>query len=279
MNTWDDFVHAVVTHAAGQIKYWEIWNEPNDPSFYCGDIPTMVTMARHAAEIIKSIDPSASVLSPSVVAGSGPAWLASFLSQGGNAAVDIIAFHGYSSAKGEDIVEVAKAYRDVMQAQGAGAKPLWDTEGSWAGSGNIGTPSSQQQMSFIAKSYILHWSAGVARIIWYAYDGGSAWGGLWNSSSGATPAAAAYGEIYRWIVGASLATACSVDQTATWRCGLTRSGGDTAEVVWNSRGTVSGTIPARFVNYRDLAGIVHPITSGPIAIGDQPILLESSDIP
>ena len=64
LSNWDNYVNAIVTHVAGKIKYWELWNEPNDPKYYCGDIPTMVTMAQHAAQIIKSIDPTALVLSP-----------------------------------------------------------------------------------------------------------------------------------------------------------------------------------------------------------------------
>ena len=45
---WDDFVTAIVQHANGRIHYWELWNEPDQPRFYCGDIPTLVTMAQHA---------------------------------------------------------------------------------------------------------------------------------------------------------------------------------------------------------------------------------------
>src|SRR5580692_9279193 len=88
LQDWDNYVRAVVTHAAGRIKYWELWNEPNLPTYYCGDIPTMVLMAKHARQVIKSIDPSAVILSPSATSGAGPDWLASFLAQGGSTAID-----------------------------------------------------------------------------------------------------------------------------------------------------------------------------------------------
>src|SRR4051812_25166745 len=59
MQDWDDFVRAVVTRAAGRVKYWEIWNEPNDTHFWNGSVATLVTMAQHARDIIKSIDANA----------------------------------------------------------------------------------------------------------------------------------------------------------------------------------------------------------------------------
>ena len=69
MTYWDEYLTAVVRHAAGRIKYWEIWNEPNNPIYWCGTIPTLVTMAQHARVIIKNLDPEAVILSPAWPAG------------------------------------------------------------------------------------------------------------------------------------------------------------------------------------------------------------------
>ena len=74
LSAWDQYIAAVVKNAAGRIKYWELWNEP-DQITYCGDISSMVTMAQHAYAIIKSIDPSATVLSPSASGEAGATWL------------------------------------------------------------------------------------------------------------------------------------------------------------------------------------------------------------
>src|SRR6185369_11733990 len=41
MQYWDDFVRAIATRSAGRVKYWEIWNEPNDTHFWTGDIATL----------------------------------------------------------------------------------------------------------------------------------------------------------------------------------------------------------------------------------------------
>jgi hypothetical protein len=106
------WIAAVVGHATGHIKYWEIWNEANDSSFYNGDIPTMVKLARQAYSTIKSIDPTAKVLTPSVysdptgatIPHDGVAWMMEFLRQcslppAGSATAppcaDILAYHAY----------------------------------------------------------------------------------------------------------------------------------------------------------------------------------------
>lgn len=278
MDYYDDYLRAIVAHVAGQIKYWELWNEPQDVRFYCGDIPTMVTMARHATQIIKEIDPTALILSPAVTGSPGPAWLCSFLSEGGASSVDVIAFHGYWSASAEDVPNVISNYHLAMVKSGIAGKPLWDTESSWAGFGDKGTPSSARQVGFIAKDYLLHWSQGVSRFIWFAYDGGPIWGGLRNST-GESAAATSYRETYRWMVGATLTAGCSANPGGIWTCPLSRPGGYLAEAVWIPNKTATFTVPPQYTEYRDLAGKVHPVTSSYVTVSDEPILFETDPLP
>jgi hypothetical protein len=47
------------------VKYWEVWNEPNSPNMWMGTTAIMVTMAQHAYNIVKSINPDAVVTSSS----------------------------------------------------------------------------------------------------------------------------------------------------------------------------------------------------------------------
>jgi polysaccharide biosynthesis protein PslG len=280
LGIWEAYVRAVVTEANGRIRYWEIWNEPNNPGTYCGDIQELVAMAQRAYQIIKSLDPTALVLSPSLTFTSGPSWLSSYLRQGGAAYTDVLAFHGYWSASAEDIVTVITSYKAVMVANGLSGEPMWDTESSWAGGdGNLGTPPIARQVGFIAKYYLLHWSEGVSRFIWYAYDGGPIWGGFWDVSNGASLAANAYRETYRWMVGAFLTKPCSSDSSGVWTCTLSRPGGYTAEAIWSSKGAKIVRVRPQYVNFRDLAGVVHRIDRLTVRIGDQPVLLETAALP
>jgi len=271
LEDWDNYLRAVVTHAAGRIKYWEIWNEPNLPMYFCGDIPTMVLLAKHARQVIKSIDPTALILSPSATGVGGPDWLASFLAQGGSATIDIVAFHGYRTQKAEDILPLIARYKAVMKANGVSGLPIWDTEAN-----NKAPQTAELESAFLAKYFLLHWSEGVSRFLWYAYDAQPQWGQLWNPvTNQASVASTAYVQIYNWMVGATLAHPCSKDANGNWSCVFTRNGSQT-EALWNSEASTSVPVSPQFVQYRDLLGKTYPITNGTVTAGNEPILLIGS---
>ncbi len=278
LSAWDQYVASVVTNAAGRIKYWELWNEPDQRTSYCGDIPSMVTMAQHAYAIIKKIDPSAAVLSPAPSGETGATWFNSFLKSGGLNTFDVVAFHGYGGAQAERINAIVDDYRRIMSRYNLSALPIWDTECSW-GESNIGDEA--HRAAFLSKYFFLQWSSGVDRVLWYAYDGLPQWGRLIEATGKLLPSGVAYGESYKWIVGATLTQPCAQDRSGTWTCSITRPGGYHAEILWNS--TVSTTInakaPSQMKYYRDLGGSVNPIVNGTVPVQNLPILLETYPIP
>lgn len=270
---WDDFVRAVVTQARGRIRFWEIWNEPQDESFYCGDIATMVKLQEHAYKIIKELDPKLIVLTPSPVGGHGPRWMSDFLAAGGGQYADVMTFHGYSNTNAQSIVTVINNFKEVFAANGQASKPFWDTEAGWGETTQISDPESQA--AFLAKHYLLHWSAGATRFYWYAYDN-KRFGGLWDEIGGLHKAAIAYTQVYKWMVGAKLVAPCSAQWfTGTWTCAFSRANGYQAMAIWHSGGSTSFSPPTQYKQYRDLDGNVHPIADK-ISIGDKPILIETS---
>ena len=260
---WDNYVRAVATRSEGRIKYWELWNEPMNAKYYCGDIASIVTLAEHARTIIKSIDPSAMILAPSTDKGFGEAWITSFLSQGGAATIDIMTIHGYPDNSPEGIAPMLAQYHTLMAANGASTLPLWDTE-------QDGGPNDPADL---AKLYLLEWTGGVSRSVFYAYDGGS--NPLWKSTTGLTATGIAYSEVYQWMVGASLNAPCSRDISGTYSCNLERSDYQ-AEAVWNSVAPATFTVLPQFVQYRDLQGTIHPIENGSVTVGSSPILIETA---
>jgi hypothetical protein len=278
ISAWDQYVTAIVTNAAERIKYWELWNEPDQANSYCGDLATIVTMAQHAYRIIKSIDPSAMVLSPSATGRAGAKWLESFIKAGGLHTFDIAAFHGYDGVQAERITAAVDAYRSVLSRHNLGATPLWDTECSWGGD-NIGDDA--HRVAFLSKYFFLQWSKNVDRVLWYAYDGDPKWGRLIDTKNNLSPAGIAYRETYKWIVGATLTQPCAQDHNGTWTCSLTKPGSYKAQVVWNSTAASSLTFsaPSQMTEYRDLSGGVHPIVAGTVQIQNLPILLETTPTP
>jgi polysaccharide biosynthesis protein PslG len=274
LRDWDDYVTAIATHAGARIPYWELWNEPQDPDYYCGDTRTLLTMAQHAYRIIKSINPSAQVMTPAASASAGPHWLDVYLSQGGGDYADIMSFHGYCDSEAESIHAVVSQYRDVIAAHGQRGKPLWDSEADWAGDADDVLEGSNSRAAFVAKYYLLQWSDGVSRFVWYAYDGGT-WGGLWNASTGVDPDAAAFRIIQQWMAGASMSSSCAADASATWTCTLSRTGGYRALVVWNSTNARTYNVPQEYTDVRDLTGGVRPLSGGTLQVGDSPLLIET----
>jgi hypothetical protein len=275
---WDAFVSAIVSHSAGRIRYWELWNEPNLNEFWAGNAQVLAQMAQRAYAIIKSIDPNAVVLTPAATASNSDAgsWLNQFFSAGGGSSTDVVAFHGYlpnSETAPEQLTTVLDSINAAMAANGQSGKPVWDTEASWGTT--IQLPDLDAQAAFLARSYILHWSLGIERFYWYAWNS-PLWGSLWSSaSSQVLKPGIAYREVAKWLVGAVFAGPCAVATDQTWTCQLSRPGGYQAEIVWNASGHSNAFIvDPRYSQYRDLDGNITAITGTTVQIGPKPILLE-----
>jgi hypothetical protein len=280
MQDWDDFVRALATHAAGRIKYWELWNEANQHEYWSGGIPALVTMAQHANSIIKSIDPSAKVFTPSGVGGATDTstFLDRFLAAGGGQFVDCVAFHGYGNdlpSSPEEVNRIVDAVKGVMAKRGLGGRPLWDTESSWGPANHL--PNEDDQVAFVARHYVLQWSKGVQRDYWYAWNDTN-YGTLWDvGRRNIRRAGIAYGELVSWLTGAAMTAPCAMTPDSTWTCGFTLHGGVQAQVVWNSSVSSSSTLQFRpapkYVQYRSLDARTTPISGGSIQIGNKPLLL------
>lgn len=273
---WRSYVRTVATRYKGRIRHYEIWNEPNHTAYYTGTIDQLVTLAQEAFNIIKEIDPSAVVLTPSATA-DGLIWLSNYLSRGGGNFADVIGYHFYVGIlPPEATVTLINRVQDVVAKSGIN-KPLWNTEAGWS------VPSifpDDEAAAYVARSYILNWAAGVDRFYWYAWDNRNfvTLRMTTNDDVTLTPAAIAYGEIQKWLIGAQV-VASEINSDNTWIFQLQLDGGYAARIVWNPDKTLSFNIPAAWgiLQTRDLTGAKR-ITSGAtqIQIGPSPLLLENT---
>jgi Glycosyl hydrolase catalytic core len=281
LQDWDDFVTALVTRYKGKIQIYELWNEPEHS--YTGTMPQLVAMMQHEHDIIRTLDPTASILSPSMVSQGYP-YLDSYFATGGSTDIDAVAIHTYPDPK-NDVAEsitqsISITIKTVMAKYGLSAKPLWGTEGSWgpASAGDITDPNLRT--AFTAREYLLSWSIGITRFYWYAWDSPDV-GTLWSSTSVPTGAAVAYEQVFNWMNGATMPQPCSLNSGGTpyhaiYTCGLTRSGGYQALAVWNTDGASNYTAASQYIRYRDLQGNVTTIPANhQVPIGLKPILLEN----
>jgi len=49
---WRDYITAVAQRYKGSIRYYEIWNEPNDPTYYSGTVAQLAQLTQEAYSII-----------------------------------------------------------------------------------------------------------------------------------------------------------------------------------------------------------------------------------
>lgn len=281
MQDWVNFVTALVTRYKGRIQIYELWNEPQ--TSFTGTYAELVALTQQEYDTIKSLDSSATILSPSMVAYGFP-YLSAYFAAGGTKSIDAIAIHSYPNPTNDTAETITASLttgiRSVMNEYGLLAKPIWDTEGSWGDANAGATTNSTLRSAYVARSYLLHWSMGITRFYWYAWDS-PVWGTLWSSSQGPSQAATAYEQVYDWMNGATMTAPCSLSGAtsayhAVITCNLTRSDGFQARAVWNTDGSSTYTAPTEFTQYRDLAGVTYSVPSNhEVPIGLEPILLEN----
>jgi O-antigen/teichoic acid export membrane protein len=170
--------------------------------------------------------------------------------------------------------------------------PIWSTEGGW-GNTQINLPDPDLQMGYIARYYLVGWSLGFRRMYWYAAD--NSWGRLirQNGIEGCrdhgshrgcpTPAAGAWTQTYRWMVGNRMTRLCAPDVSGdVWTCELQRPDGSKLLAVWDTSQTCSHgkcttstyNYPPEFSRYLTLQdGKSRPIVGSTLQVGWKPILL------
>jgi hypothetical protein len=195
IDDWGDFVYTTVLRYGaqrGQIKHWEIWNEPNLRRFgyengihSVGDYVRLLDVARAAA---KAADPEAVI----VLAGITSIWseiptpqdydVATYLQllyeAGGWNSFDILAIHPYRPGA----PEAASLRRDTNQDFEAelrvvdgllerfGHKRVWITEVSWSSYDGFYGVTETEQAAYLVRMYMLALShPWVERIFWYNF--------------------------------------------------------------------------------------------------------------
>jgi len=291
-----DWVTALASRYKGEIKFYEIWNEPTAPIMWQGTTAQLVRMSQDARCIIigtgcsslstytqKAIDPSAQITTPAYVTDTGinvATAMSDFLNAGGGQYVDVISYHGYVQwpQPPENAVTDAAPLQNILAAANQQGKPLFSSEGGFGAKVTITDPD--QEEAWIARFEILMQSIGVVRSYWYAWDGATT--PFWLDTTGTLIGGTTYNLMTTWLVGATLSSPCVATGTV-WQCGYTRPGGYKAIAVWdtsqscnNSNCTTSSfTIPTGYDYYLNLAGVKTQTTGSTVQIGIKPILLEN----
>ena len=243
---WEVYVRTVSTRYRGKIHEYEIWNEPNARATYSGSPETMAELARTAYHVLKSVDPTVLVVSPSPTAAAGVSWLGKYLNSEGCTASDIIGYHFYvTPSQPEAMIQLIDDVKKILRQHHCAGKPIWNTESGWAAPKNFS--SEVEAAGYLMRTLVINWLMGIDRVYWYAWDNHN-WSTLATTNSDtneASSAGLAYGVAERWLTG-SVLDWCSEQRTGVWSCVL-HGHGSTAYIVWSSSGSSTYSIPYDWV--------------------------------
>jgi len=168
------FLRELVKRYKGDIKQWEIWNEPNI-FFWQGPKELYATLLEKSYAAIKETDPSAEVLGLST-AGIDYRFIEDMLAR--KAPFDILTIHPYRKEL-DDPVFIAdlKKVSDLVRLPDGRRRPVWLTEMGWAthvphnALEQDFVPNTQRaQAELIARSYLCAIVSGVEpRTFWYDF--------------------------------------------------------------------------------------------------------------
>jgi len=279
---WRNYVRTVATRYKNKVKYFEVWNEPDESTFWKGTDGGLVQLTKATYEVLKGVDPSIQVLSPAPGSPGGIALLDRLLAAGAGSYIDIVAYHPYVSPEPpESLYRYFEEVRQVMQKHGLGQKPLWATEVGWA----TKPIPDNIQAAYVAETFLLLRAAGAERVFWYQ------WGNrnentlfLVNEDNVTlTPAGQAFKITEDWMLGAVVTSCDSADKPqiknpshALWTCKLQRNG-KTSYVIWNPDGGMKFTVPQSWTvnRIRDLENLNKPLPANREEIlGHQPVLFD-----
>ena len=274
MADWDDWVTQVASRYKGRITAYQPWNEANLSTFSTGSAQQMADLTKHAYDIIKRIDPQATVVAPSTGTRLGgpfkkfyPAYLAALKQYGWP--VDVWSAHTYPASLGTPVDRDAlvSLYESVLAAAGAPSKPIWDTENNF-GLAGPGPQNPDQDITgtkaadWTARTYLDALRLGISRVYWYAWGPENDLVGIQMNSG--SPAANAYKTLEQWIVGDTFNGCSTKGQLVT--CTFTGSASGPSQIVYTDNARPVTVKKGAFTEVCSLEGTCTPIKGKSIRV-------------
>jgi hypothetical protein len=271
---FQNFVTALVNHAAGRIAYYELWNEPDCTCFWDGTTAQLVRMGADAAAIIRSLDPAAKILSPSAHGPTMATWFDGYIAAGGAPNFDIVNVHmrGQHGTNGDPLafLTVYGQVQTELQKRNLTSDPLWDDEHGILEDQGLTDPD--MLAGYAAVSLILRAGVGLQRQYIYTWDSHAPYGFQGNQSG------TAWNVVAGWLIGNSISACVAQSNGKVYTCAM-----NNGQIVWDSSQTCSNGVcttsnyayPSGYAWYHDIAGNRYALTGATVPIGYQPILLSN----
>lgn len=280
---WARYVRKVATRYKGRVHYYQIWNEPRfsdmypwrGSGFFSGTTAQMIELSRVAYQVIKEVDATATIISPSFDGDRhAVAKLDKFLQMGGGKFIDAVALHLYliRSVQPEPMTALIAEAQSVLKQRGYENLPIWNTETGYI----VGPPSptvrpmatqgflsrvldEREAMGYMTRAMVLGAWLGLERYYWFAWDSSSM--GMLDLGKPRLPngMARGYNQLFRWLVNVDL-TECTRSASGLWSCALRDVVSNrTAKIYWSDSG-------AQEIRIRTSGSIVSEPLDGKVAI-------------
>lgn len=165
---------AKLVRANRDVKYWEVWNEPNEILFWypTPNAAAYVTLLKKAYVAIKAANPDAVVISAGLSGINPPRqYLRDMYATGAAGWFDILALHPYHQPNSPDtfLADYLKFMKNIMESYGDLETPIWITELGWpTDPAQFGAVSVDQQGQFLTRTFQIARSLPyVGAVIWY----------------------------------------------------------------------------------------------------------------
>ena len=311
---FQNFVYAVANRYGSAIDYFALPNESDSPNFWCqagGTVPCgggnasstpntaslrrLIRMGWDMKQIVRCLNPSAKILSPTFHVGTALTWMHQFSISSINAPAgningcswsaqtvtgamtfDIVDFHGRGAgALNSDPTQFLAAYNNAVTEANNDHLPnayFFDDENGYVSISQA--PNKDIQAAYVAIAYILRGSVSNPPIkvsAWYT----------WDAKEGplqGTIGALAYDTVANWLIGSTL-NACTT-AGKVYSCSGRTSGGAAFTLMWDmsqncdSGCTTGNQGAAGFSSWTDVAGASHAVSGGVAPVGLKPIRLQ-----
>jgi len=253
------FVRESVARYRDDIRYWEVWNEPNI-EFFQGTIPEYVDLLKAASVAAHQADPDCRILFGGT-AGVDARFIEGCYEHGAGPYFDVMAVHPYQWGRTFNDGwhrEKVERLRAVMARHGDGRKPVWFTEIGWS-SAEVG---DEDQARLLVQSFVSSLALqdlGVEKVFWFCVkDWGGPSYGLFAENGARKPSFEAYRVMTRELAHRPL---CERLSTGEIRCYAfsRQTGGDAVLVYW------SPTLEAMPL---DLSAAIRGQLDGPLTLVD-----------
>lgn len=149
---------------------WEVWNEPNIPTFWqpAPDADKYAALLKETYRAIKQADPRTTVVGGAINM-ADVNFLEELARRGALDAMDVLSFHPYSLADGPEQMHLQRQirnFRTVLARHGKARLPVWITEIGWHS--NPARPETvAKAAACLVQTHVIAAAEGIERLFWF----------------------------------------------------------------------------------------------------------------